>query len=111
MSRLSLESPRQFRLMLSSTVMQGTPDTGNQTAESKSVDSMGQPQQAQAQPASWSAIAAQGAAKGSGSPHAAAGTSGRSHSSGLQSNRGSASDLRQEQVRATFDESGKKTGA
>lgn len=79
--------------------MQRTPEAGR-PPESKSVDSIGQQQQAQAQPASWSAIAAQGAAKGSGSPPAA-GSSSRSHSSGL-SHRGSATDLRQEQVRASF---------
>ena len=83
-----------------SLAMQRTPEAGKHTPESKSVDSMGQQQQAQAQPASWSAIAAQGAAKGSGSPPAA-GASGRSHGSGL-SNRGSATDLRQEQVRPTL---------
>ena len=99
-----------MRLMQLPSVMQGTPDAGKQTAESKSVDSMGHPQQAQAQPASWSAIAAQGAAKGTGSP-SAAGTTGRSHSSGLHSNRGSASDLRQEQVSATCNKSGNTAGA
>ncbi len=81
-------------------VMQRTPEMGKHTPEPKSVDSSGQQQQAQAQPASWSAIAAQGAAKGSGSPPAA-GASGRSHGSGL-SNRGSATDLRQEQVRVSL---------
>ena len=80
-------------------MLQRTPEAGR-TPESKSVDSIGQQQQAQAQPASWSAIAAQGAAKGSGSPPAP-GAGGRSHSSGL-SHRGSATDLRQEQVRASF---------
>ena len=83
--------------------MQTTPEVGKQAAEVKYVDSAGQQQQtnqqqqAQTQPASWSAIAAQGAAKGTGSPPAVSSTS-RSYGSGLPK-RGSGADLRQEQVR------------
>ena len=84
--------------------MQTTPEVGKQAAELKSVDSAVQQQQqncqqqqAQAQPASWSAIAAQGAAEGTGSPPAVSSTS-RSYGSGLPK-RGSGADLRQEQVR------------
>ena len=59
-------------------------------------ESQQQQQQQQAQPASWSAIAAQGAAKGTGSPPAP-GSAGRAQSSGM-AKRGSAQDLRLEQV-------------
>jgi hypothetical protein len=77
---------------------QATPEASKQSTESRSIDSTTQQQQSsqQAQPASWSAIAAQGAAKGTGSPPAVS-SAPRSQSSGL-GKRGSATDLRQEQV-------------
>ena len=77
---------------------QATPEACKQSTESRSLNSTTQQQQSsqQAQPASWSAIAAQAAAKGTGSPPAVS-SAPRSQSSGL-GKRGSATDLRHEQV-------------